>query len=188
MNVCMSSCKAEADPLPGLESATMMQYHADCTEQFQCILSQSQHIQASLSSSQSPQHSLHGQRSITLVFMQLMPTGAVFSFLFLHVYAPKDSYHLLLSLQKSLGVLLLVVPDVDVPDTPRAIFGGCHHLCGVRCKSQAQYLTLVTLWQSIDPGSTCSLWHGWLYASVPRAIILCDGMHAWWVCFSRAGG
>ncbi len=118
----MPSCKAEADPLPGLESATMMLHHADCTKQVHCILSQPQHVQASLSSSQSPEQSLH-------------------------VHAPKGNHHLLLMLQKSLGVLLLVVPHIDVPDTPRAIFGGCHHLGGVRCKRQAQYLTLVTLGQ-----------------------------------------
>ena len=53
----------------------------------------------------------------------------------------------MLMLQKSLGVLLLVVPHMDVPDTPRAIFGGCHHLCDVMCNSQALYLTLVTLGQ-----------------------------------------
>ncbi len=78
---------------------------------------------------------------------QLMPKSAVFSFLFLHVHALKGDHHLLLMLQESFRVLLLVVPHIDVPDTPGAIFGGCHHLCGVRCKSQAQYLTLVTLEQ-----------------------------------------
>ncbi len=78
--------------------------------------------------------------------------GAAFSFLLLHVHAPKGDHHLLLMLQESLGVLLLVIPDVDVPDTPCAIFGSCHHLSGVRCKSQAQYLTLVTLEQKQKSG------------------------------------
>ena len=118
----MPSCRAEADPLPGLESATMMLHHADCTVQLHCIPLQAQHAEARLSSSQSSEQSCH-------------------------LHALKGKHHLLLLLQKSLGVLLLVIPDVDVPDTPRAISGGCDHLCGVRCKRQAQYLTLVTLGQ-----------------------------------------
>ncbi len=68
MNERRSSCKAEADPLPSVESATVMLHHTDCTEQFQCIPSQSQHIQASLSSSQRPEQSLHGQPGIMLGF------------------------------------------------------------------------------------------------------------------------
>jgi hypothetical protein len=100
----------------------MTLHYADCTEQLHCIQSQPQHVEASLNSSQSPEQSLR-------------------------LHALKGNHHLLMMLQKSLGVFLLVVPHIDVPDTPRSIFGGCHHLGGIRCKSQAQYLTLVTLWQ-----------------------------------------
>ena len=53
----------------------------------------------------------------------------------------------MLMLQKSLGALLLVVLHIDVPDTPRAIFGGCHHLSDDMCQQPGMVS------DSCDPGA-----------------------------------
>lgn len=39
--------------------------------------------------------------------------------------------YLLLVLHQTFGIFLLMIPHVDVPDTPSAVFGSCDHLAGI---------------------------------------------------------